>query len=96
MNVDSKQMTGPAHAREALRLADQAEQTTLPLQHGGSYIPSADERHRMLLRAHLHASLARTAALTDVFVYRDGKGNTTAQRGQATQDAWHELFDVKS
>lgn len=90
-------MDGPEHVREALRLAELAEQERWETNAD----PSDDERHRMLLRAHLHASLARTAALTDSTTWsswsnKDGMDVKRTYRDRATQDAWHEQFDVKS
>ncbi|MFF0822472.1 hypothetical protein ACFYUR_19085 [Micromonospora haikouensis] len=76
-------MTGPDHVREALRLADLADKPGLG--------PSDEQRYRMLMRAHLHANLARTAAMVDAQLYIDG---TSSRSGQSV-DAWHEVFAVQ-
>lgn len=84
-------MTGPDHAREALRLAEHSKRPTWTLpQSGAEYTPTEDARHRVLMEAHLHASLARTAALVDSESYSDG----TVHRSNAARIEWHDLFNV--
>ncbi|HJT94750.1 MAG TPA: hypothetical protein VJ777_22910 [Mycobacterium sp.] len=84
-------MTGPEHAQKALDLVEYSKREKWPLEHGGEYTPTEDERHRVLLEAHLHASLARTAALTDVETcYADG----ITRRARSTENEWHEFFNV--
>ncbi|MFG2046068.1 hypothetical protein ACGFIW_01390 [Micromonospora sp. NPDC048935] len=80
-------LTGPQHVKEALRLAEQAEQPTWD----GVNRPSDEQRYRMLMRAHLHANLARTAAMVDSHHYSDG---SVRQDGD-TRRAWHQTFSVK-
>ncbi|MFI6228689.1 hypothetical protein ACIBCR_15410 [Micromonospora echinospora] len=87
---DPKPMTGPEHVREALRLADYADQEEWPLPHGGYERPTDEQRYRKLMRAHLHANLARTAALVDARHWNDG----TVSRDRAEQEAWHRVFSV--
>lgn len=84
-------MTGPDHVREALRLADLAEQQHIDLPGGnGACTPSDEQRHRLLMHAHLHASLAHTAAMVDSRRYNDG----TVSRDRQVERAWHEVFNV--
>lgn len=83
-------MTGPQHVREALRLADLAEQDHIPLAAGGTYTPTDEQRYRLLMRAHLHANLARTAAMVDAHRFNGGEEHRDAD----TRRAWHDVFAV--
>ncbi|MEV1013837.1 hypothetical protein AB0I89_24090 [Micromonospora sp. NPDC049801] len=87
MADDLPNLTGPQHVEEALRLADLAEQPTWD----GVNRPSDEQRYRLLMRAHLHADLARTAAMVDAQWYSDG----TESRSDTDRDAWHNAFSVK-
>lgn len=83
-------MTGPEHVHEALRLAGYAEQEKWATE-WGEFTPTDEQRDRVMMRAHLHASLARTAAMVDTIRWSDG---SIARRSQE-QDAWHEVFGVR-
>ncbi|WP_328344679.1 hypothetical protein [Micromonospora sp. NBC_00421] len=83
-------MTGPEHVAEALRLADLAEQP-----HWDDLAdPSDEHRYRMLMRAHLHANLARTAAMVDGKRYSDGTRSFESRDGWQ-REAWHKTFGVQ-
>ncbi|GGM27690.1 hypothetical protein GCM10011608_10620 [Micromonospora sonchi] len=87
--TDPKPMTGPEHVKEALRLADLADQKEHALPGGnGYYTPTDAQRDRWLMRAHLHANLARTAAMVDTRRFNDG----TQIRSRSDEQAWHEVF----
>ncbi|QKW15439.1 hypothetical protein [Verrucosispora sp. NA02020] len=89
--TDPKPMTGPEHVCEALRLAALADQKDHLLPGGnGTYNPTDAQRDRWLMRAHLHANLARTAAMVDTYRYSD----TGEIRSQSSRNAWHEVFAV--
>lgn len=85
-------MTGPEHVAEALRLAGLAEQPYLDSPGGnGTYRPTDEQRYRMLMRAHLHANLARTAAMVDKRQWNDG----SVTRSDKDEQAWHDTFGVR-
>lgn len=86
--TDPKPMTGPQHVREALRLAALAEASTWD----GVNAPSDEQRYRMLIRAQLHANLARTAAMVDSQWY----SGEVESRSDSDRDAWHEVFAVRT
>lgn len=86
MATDRTNLTGPQHVELALQLADLAEQRTW--EEGE---PSDEQRYRMLMRAHLHANLARTAAMVDGRRFDDGSVRQSAD----VRRAWHEVFAVK-
>lgn len=96
MTIESASpMTGPDHVREALRLEALAEKEKWADSCGYPFDPTDAERDRALMRAHLHASLARTAAMVDATTWGAGSsGGPRTYRDRATQDAWHELFGV--
>lgn len=85
-------MTGPQHAREALRLAEYSKQPAWTNADNQPHTPTEDERHRVLTEAHLHASLARTAALTDAIVWA---GEGPLHRTRDAQNAWDDTFDTR-
>lgn len=87
MAAERPNLTGPQHVEVALHLADLAEQ---PTWDDGE--PTDEQRYRMLMRAHLHANLARTAAMVDTTRWGDG----TEHRDGDTRRAWHNVFSVKS
>lgn len=86
MGADRTNLTGAQHVKEALRLADLAEQPMWD-----DVVPSDERRYRMLMRAHLHANLARTAAMVDNHRYSDG----SVSQDVDTRRAWHRVFSVK-
>ncbi|MFB6392682.1 hypothetical protein [Polymorphospora lycopeni] len=89
-------VTGPEHAAEALRLGklanarywdrtDRWADNPNAIPGGSRYEPTEDERYRMLVTAHLHASLARTAALLNAAEVRPGS--------TWIRQAWNKVFD---
>ncbi|MEV5211273.1 hypothetical protein AB0K35_27755 [Micromonospora sp. NPDC053740] len=86
MAGDRPNLTGPQHVELALQLADLAEQ---PTWEDGK--PSDAQRDRMLMRAHLHANLARTAAMVDGQRWNDG----SVSQNDDVRRAWHDVFSVK-